>query len=52
MKTFVALAIFIWFACGLAGAWMLERNQMRVRTIVRGPLSLIEGYNDSQPWSP
>jgi hypothetical protein len=51
MKLFVAFAVFVWGACGLVGAWMLEGSDMHLRTIARGPISLIKGYNEAPPYS-
>lgn len=47
MKLFVIVAIFVWFICGLAGSWMLEGSQdMHWKTVARGPISLIRGFNE------
>jgi hypothetical protein len=47
MKLFVILAIFIWLVCGFLGAWMLEGADMHLKTIVRGPISLVKGFNEN-----
>jgi hypothetical protein len=46
MKLFVIVALVIWFICGVAGAWMLEGSDMHLKTIARGPISLVKGFND------
>jgi hypothetical protein len=48
MKLFVILAIFIWLVCGFFGAWMLEGGgNMHLKTIARGPISLVKGFNEN-----
>ena len=49
MKLVIGLAIFAWFALGLAGAWMLEGNDMRLGTIALGPISLVKAINETPP---
>jgi hypothetical protein len=45
MKLFIGFAVFIWLLCGLFGAWMLD--DMHFKTIARGPISLIKGFNEN-----
>ena len=45
MKLLIGILIFIWFACGLIGAWRL--NDMRLSTIVRGPIAMVKAFNDA-----
>ena len=47
MKAFLVVLFAIWLICGFAGAWMLEGTNMHWKTIARGPLSLVEGYQDA-----
>jgi hypothetical protein len=46
MKLFVAVAVFLWLVCGLIGAWMLEGSNMHLKTIARGPISLVKGFDE------
>jgi hypothetical protein len=47
MKLLVVFVLFFWFICGLAGAWMLEgKDDMHIKTIARGPLTLIDAFNE------
>jgi hypothetical protein len=47
MKLFVAIAIFFWLICGLAGAWMMgDLDSGHWKTIARGPITLIQAFND------
>jgi hypothetical protein len=43
MKLFIGFLLFVWLLCGFVGAWMLD--DMRFKTIARGPMSLLAGYN-------
>lgn len=45
MKLLIIILIVIWFACGLFGA--LRLNDMTIRTIVRGPLTMVKAFNDA-----
>ena len=47
VKLFVTVALFVWLLCGVAGAWMIEgRQDLHLRTIALGPISLIKGFNE------
>jgi hypothetical protein len=47
MKLLVLCAIVFWLICGFAGAWMLEgADDLHLKTIARGPLSLIDAFNE------
>jgi hypothetical protein len=47
MKLFVIVLVFIWVVCGIAGAWMMDgAGDMHWRTIARGPISLIQAFQD------
>jgi len=52
MKLYIALALLFWLICGVAGAWMLDGNDMNWKTVAGGPFSLIKGYNDTLPHYP
>ena len=45
MKLLIGILIFIWFACGLFGAWRLD--DMRFKTVIRGPLTMAKAFNDA-----
>jgi hypothetical protein len=48
MKAFLVFATFIWFLCGFAGAWWLDGlGEMRFKTILRGPISLVRAFNEN-----
>jgi hypothetical protein len=42
----IILFVFVvfWLICGLAGAWRLD--DMRAKTIARGPIVLAKAFND------
>ena len=47
MKLFGCFALGIWLLCGIAGAWILEgRGNLHLKTIARGPISLISAINE------
>jgi hypothetical protein len=46
MKLLVVVAVIFWFICGLGGAWLLEGSDMHFKTVARGPISLIKGFQD------
>ena len=47
MKLAVAVALFFWLLCGLIGAWMIEGDDdLRLKTIARGPMTLIKALGD------
>lgn len=53
MKLFVAVAMFIWLLCGLAGAWMLEGGgDLHFMTIAKGPITLVRAFNEDPPTLP
>lgn len=45
MKLLIVIVLLIWFLCGLAGAWRMD--DMRLKVIARGPLTLVEALNDN-----
>ena len=45
MKLLIGVWIFIWFACGLFGAWRLD--DIRFKTVVRGPFTMAKAFNDA-----
>lgn len=45
MKLLIVILLLIWFLCGLAGAWRMD--DMRLKVIARGPLTLVEALNDN-----
>ena len=50
MKLVVAVGVVFWLLCGLAGAWMIEgRDGLRLKTVARGPLSLIKAFTEEEP---
>jgi hypothetical protein len=51
-KLFVTIAVICWLISGLAGSWMLEGNDMHLKTIAGGPISLVKGFNDTPPQYP
>jgi hypothetical protein len=45
MKSFIAIAVFFWFLCGLIGAWRMEGlDDLQIKSIGRGPITLIQAY--------
>ena len=44
MKLLIVILVLIWFLCGLGGAWRLD--DMRLKTIARGPLTLAEAFDE------
>jgi hypothetical protein len=52
MKLFVGFMVMLWLISGLAGAYMLEGSHMHLKTIAKGPISLVHGYNDASRWDP
>jgi hypothetical protein len=48
MKWFVVFGVFVWLLCGFVGAWWLEGlDDLHLKTIARGPISLIEAFNEN-----
>jgi hypothetical protein len=47
MKTFVALAVAAWVACGCAGAWMLGEDRVDLPSIAKGPITLAKAFSDA-----
>ena len=45
MKLFIAVIVLVWLLCGLGGAYMLGDHNWKV--VARGPISLVEGFNDN-----
>lgn len=53
MKLFVAVAVFIWLLCGLAGTWMLEGGGGgHWMLIAKGPITLVKAFNEDPPTLP
>jgi hypothetical protein len=47
MKLALGIAVFFWLLCGLIGAWRIEgRHDMHLKTIARGPISLVKAFNE------
>ena len=47
MKLFVGIAIIFWLLCGLIGDWILDgRQDLRWKKIARGPITLVEAFNE------
>lgn len=47
MKLLVGIVLFIWFLCGLVGAWRLDDLDLdHWQTIARGPITLAKAFND------
>ncbi len=46
MKPYILGAIIVWFTCGIVGAVMLGQSRVDVPTIVGGPISLWNGFNN------
>jgi hypothetical protein len=47
MKALFGVLVFIWLLCGFVGAWRLdELHPLHWGTVARGPLSLVEAFND------
>jgi hypothetical protein len=45
MKSYIAIAVFLWFLCGFIGAWRMEGlDGLHIKTIARGPITLIQAY--------
>jgi hypothetical protein len=44
MKFAVSVAIAVWLLCGLAGAWLLGQQRVDIRTIARGPITLVKAF--------
>jgi hypothetical protein len=44
MKLLIGILIFVWFACGLFGAWRL--HDTRLKTIARGPITMAKAFTD------
>jgi hypothetical protein len=50
MKLVIAFAVLFWLLCGLVGAWMLEGDEdLRWKTVARGPISLVKALNEEEP---
>ena len=48
MKLFVGVMVFIWVLCGSIGAWRLgELNAHHWKTIAKGPITLVNAFNDN-----
>lgn len=45
MKLLIVILLLIWLLCGLVGAWRMD--DMRLKVIARGPLTLVEALNDN-----
>ena len=44
-RTVFFFLVAFWLICGVAGAWRMD--DMRLKTIARGPLSLIEAMSEN-----
>ena len=44
MKLLIGILIFVWFACGLFGAWRL--GDMSLKKRARGPITMAKAFND------
>ena len=44
MKILLMVGLAFWGICGVAGGWMLD--DFHWRTVVRGPLALVQAFND------
>jgi hypothetical protein len=48
MKVAIGFLVVLWLLCGLVGAWWMEgRDNLHLKTIARGPISLVEAYNEN-----
>ena len=45
MKLLIVILLLVWLLCGLVGAWRMD--DMRLKVIARGPLTLVEALNDN-----
>ena len=52
MKLFLGFMVMLWLISGLAGAYMLEGSRMHWKTVAKGPISLVHGYNSASRWDP
>jgi len=50
MKLFAIVALIIWFGCGFAAAWWMDDHRWKI--IARGPISLVQAYNDAPEYYP
>ena len=44
MKLLIGILIFVWFACGLFGAWRL--HDMSFKKIARGPITMAKAFDE------
>lgn len=47
MKLVGIVVLVFWLVSGFAGGWMLEGEDMRVKTVARGPMSLVKAINEN-----
>jgi hypothetical protein len=48
MKVAIGFLVVLWLLCGLVGAWWMEgSDNLHWKTIARGPISLVEAYNEN-----
>ena len=47
MRAFVILAIIVWLLCGFAGEWMAGSTRIHWQKVARGPLTLVEAFNEA-----
>jgi hypothetical protein len=48
MKWLIGFIVFIWLLCGLIGSWLLDGiDDLHVKDILRGPITLVEAYNET-----
>lgn len=52
MKLFIGFMVMLWVISGLAGAYMLEGSRMHWKTVAKGPISLVKGYDSASQFNP
>lgn len=53
MKFALGILVFLWFLCGLVGAWWMDDlDTLHWKMIARGPITLAKAYNDDPPTYP
>jgi hypothetical protein len=46
MKLAFGIFLFIWLACGVAGAWMMGETTVHWQTIAKGPITLAKAFKE------
>jgi len=47
VKLIVAVAVFAWLLCGVAGDWMLEGSgELHWKKVAKGPITLIQAFRE------